>query len=96
MFKLDRKAPTGTVLLLGISYIGLSDTDPDVSRGITSPKVFTYAALKTGGLWYVTGSGRVPTAAGNVALERWLAAPNRTVEWVHLLTGAERIYVRSA
>jgi len=58
MFKLTRKFPNGTVLVLGIRYdrtpedAGLRD-----GRGMAPPKVFTYAALKTGGLWYLTGSG---------------------------------------
>lgn len=80
-----RKLPNGTVLLLGISHTS-PPLDPDASRGMTAPKVFTYALLKTGGLWYATGSGKVPTAAGWGAVERWLAKDGRVVEWAKIVT----------
>ena len=82
-FTLDNaKVPNGTVLLFGISYPGMGQTDLDTSRGRQTPKVFTYAMLKAGGLWYVTGTGRVPQAAGWGAVMNWLARDNRVVEWV--------------
>lgn len=74
--------PNGVVLLFGISYPGMGQTDLDTTRGRQTPKVFTYAMLKAGGLWYVTGTGRVPQAAGWGAVENWLARDNRKVEWV--------------
>jgi hypothetical protein len=92
-FKLDSKAvPNGTVLVFGISYAGMGQTDLDTSRGRQTPKVFTYAMLKAGGLWYVTGSGQVPTAAGWGAVERWLGKDNRVVEWVELMGAPTRIW----
>ena len=91
-FKLDsKKIPNGTILVIGISYPGLRE-DPDATRGLTAPKVFTYVALKMGGLWYFSGSGRVPQAAGWEAVERWLDKDNRTVEWVDAVTSRTRIW----
>ena len=52
--------PNGTILLFGISYEGMGQTDLDTTRGRRTPKVFTYAMLKAGGIWYVTGTGGVP------------------------------------
>lgn len=78
-FKLDsRKVPNGTVLVFGIRY-ERSEDDP----GRENPTVYTYAALKSGGLWYFTGSGRVPQAAGWGAVERWLERDGRVVEYVN-------------
>ena len=82
-FTLDNaKVPNGTVLLFGISYKGMGQTDLDTSRGRQTPRVFTYAMLKAGGLWYVTGTGKVPQAASWGAVTRWLERDNRVVEWV--------------
>lgn len=78
----NSEVPNGVVLLFGISYPGMDQTDLDTTRGRQTPKVFTYAMLKAGGLWYVTGTGRVPQAAGWGAVQRWLDADNRQVEWV--------------
>jgi hypothetical protein len=66
------QAPDGTVLLLGIQY-----------EGMASGKVFTYAALKAAGRWFFTGSGKVPSDAGWMAVDAWLARDGRVVEWVH-------------
>ena len=65
--------PDGTVLMMGIRY-------PNSSLE------YTYAMLRAKGLWYVTGSGRVPIAAGWPAVERWLAKDDRTVIWVRAAT----------
>jgi hypothetical protein len=65
------KLPNGTVLMFGIRYAGR-----------TTERVFTYVMFKAGGLWYVTGNGRVPTAAAWPAIERWLAKDGREVIWV--------------
>lgn len=86
--------PNGTVLLVGVSYEGAGQTDLDTSRGRTAPKVFTYAMLKAGGLWYVTGSGKVPVAAGWGAVERWLSRDGRVVEWVKTSQGWNHAYIR--
>lgn len=74
MFSAASRIPNGTVLLMGITYPG------------SAAKEFTYALLKAGGLWYVTGSGKVPTAAGWGAIERWLAKDNRQLNWVKAVT----------
>lgn len=76
-FKLDsRKVPDGTVLVFGIRY----EAQPDQRA---NPTVYTYAALKSGGFWYFTGSGKVPQAAGWGAVERWLERDGRVVEYVN-------------
>lgn len=80
-FTMNRQAPNGTVLLMGVRY-----------EGQTSDKVWTYAWLKAGGLWYGTGNGRVPTAAGWEAVNRWLERDNRKVEWVRVATGWADLY----
>lgn len=91
-FKLtSAKVPNGTVLQVGITYPGLTE-DADAARGRTMPKVWTYALLKAGGLWYVTGSGRVPQAAGWPAIERWLEKDNREVVWVKVASGWAPLY----
>jgi hypothetical protein len=90
MFKLTRKFPNGTVLVLGIRYDRQEDAQD--TRGMAPPKVFTYAALKTGGLWYLTGSGQVPTAAGWPAVERWLEKHGRVVEWVRVAGSWDAVY----
>jgi hypothetical protein len=94
VFKLDNtKVPNGTVILMGIRYEGSSDrTDLDTTRGRQAPKVFTYALLKAGGLWYATGGPKGPQAAGWGAVNRWLGKDNRVVEWVRVATGWADLY----
>lgn len=97
MFKIESSSlPNGTVLLLGISYPGLIEPSPDATRGRTRPKVFTYVALKAGNLWYFTGGGKAPQAAGWGAVERWLGRDNRVVEWASIVTETDRLYARDA
>lgn len=85
-FELDgRKVPSGTVLLFGIEYDRPGRT-PDETRGVTEPKVFTYAMLKAGPYWYVTGTGQTPQAAGWGAVQKWLGKDNRVVRWVKVVT----------
>lgn len=82
MFKLnDAQVSNGTVLLMGIRY-----------EGQTSEKVWTYALLKAGGSWYVTGNGKVPVAAGWGAINRWLERDGRIVLWVRVATGWADLY----
>ena len=82
MFKLnDPQVPDGTVLLMGIQY-----------EGQTSDKVWTYALLKAGGLWYITGNGKAPVAAGWGAVNRWLERDGRVVLWVRAATGWADLY----
>lgn len=89
-FTLDpRTMPNGVVLVLGIRYDRELEEN---SRGRANPLVYTYAALKTGGLWYFTGSGKVPTAAGWGAVERWLDKDGRKLEFVKILMEARLIW----
>ena len=82
MFKLnDSQVPDGTVLLMGIQY-----------EGQTSDKVWTYALLKAGGLWYITGNGKAPVAAGWGAVNRWLERDGRVVLSVRVATGWADLY----
>jgi hypothetical protein len=58
----------------------------------TSDKVWTYALLKAGGVWYVTGNGKAPVAAGWGAINRWLERDGRIVLWVKVGTGWTDLY----
>jgi hypothetical protein len=85
-FKLKSAAvPDGTILLFGIRH----EREPGADTG--SPKIYTYAMLKAGGLWYVTG-GNTPTAAGWGAIERWLDRDGRVVEWVQAVTQTAQLW----
>jgi hypothetical protein len=78
-FKLDsRTIPDGAVLLFGIRYVCRGQGE--------NPNIYTYAMLKAGGYWYVTGAGRTPQAAGWKAVERWLESDDREVVWVETVT----------
>lgn len=93
-FKLkSATVPNGTVLMFGIRYDRPAEDDLDATRGMAQPKVYTFAMLKAGGLWYVTGTGRVPQAAGWPAIERWLAKDGKVVEWVKVVTGWSDLYL---
>jgi hypothetical protein len=75
-FKMSADAPDGTILLFGVRYTGMQPS-----------KTFTYVLLKAGGFWYATGgTGRVPTCAGWIAVQRWLDADGREVMWVKAVT----------
>lgn len=74
------KVPDGAILLVGVRY------------GDNS-KVFSYAMLKAGGYWYVTGSG--PQAASWAAVQRWLGKDGRVVDSVEVVTGKQLIWSRS-
>jgi len=71
-----RKLPDGTVLQIGVEFTGAR---ADTVSGRTIPLTYTYILLKTAGLWYATGTGRVPQAAGWGAVERWLDRDDREV-----------------
>jgi hypothetical protein len=68
-----RSALDNTVLMFGITY-------PN------SSKTYSYVMVKAGGLWYVTGSGKVPVAAGWGAIEKWLEREDRQVQWIKAAT----------
>lgn len=74
-----RTMPDGSVLSLGVRY-----------EGQTSGKVWTYLALKTGGRWFLTGSG--PSDAGWGAVERWLERDGRVLVHVDRLTRDVRLW----
>jgi hypothetical protein len=85
-FKLDsRVVPEGTVLLFGIRYVG-PDQEGIARMPEEEAKVYTYAMIKAGGFWYVTGGGRTPQVAGWGAVERWLERDGREVAWVKAVT----------
>lgn len=92
-FTLDNaRIPSGTVLMMGVRFEDRDEPDPDATRGMRPPKVYTYALLKAGALWYVTGSGKVPQAAGWGAVERWLAKDGKVVEWVRVAAVWTSVY----
>jgi hypothetical protein len=95
-FKLTtEKVPNGTVLMMGVSFDRVPEEgDLERTRGMAPPKTYTYALLKAGGLWYVTGSGKVPQAAGWGAIERWLDRDGRVVEWVKVATEWANVWPR--
>jgi hypothetical protein len=88
-FKLDTRAvPDGTILLFGIRY----EPEPGEHRSALS-KTYTYVIMKSGGLWYVSGTnGRNPQAAGWGAVERWLERDGRVVEWVRHVTETRQLW----
>ncbi len=49
------------------------------------PKVWTFAAIKAGGYWYLTGTGRVPQAAGWGAVARSASGERRSEQFVRRL-----------
>lgn len=90
-FKLDnRKIPNGTVLVFGIRYDREDDERP------ANPTIYTYAMLKAGDAWYVTGSGKTPSAAGWGAVERWLARDGRVVVSVDVMGPPVRVWPKGA
>ena len=91
-FKLDSRAvPDGTVLLFGIRYVG-PDQEGIARMPEEEAKVYTYAMIKAGGFWYVTGGGRTPQVAGWGAIERWLARDGREVAWVRHVTETVQLW----
>jgi hypothetical protein len=59
-----RHLPNNTVLVLQIRFD-------------RNPRIYTYLALKVGGLWFFTGRG--PHEAGWGAVERWLIKDDKIV-----------------
>jgi hypothetical protein len=58
-----RRMPNGVILIFSIRYAG--ENPGGDRRGRANPTVYDYAMLKSGGLWYVTGSGQSPQAEGD-------------------------------
>ena len=85
-FKLDDKAVAdNTLLLFGIRY-----------AGSTSGKTYTFAALKAGGRWFLTGTGKTPQDASWAAVERWLNDRGRVVAWVKVAQHLEPLWTNEA
>jgi hypothetical protein len=74
-----RTMPDGVVLVLSVRY-----------ENQTTDKVWTYAALKTGGRWFLTGNA--PSDASWAAVERWLERDSRQLVRVEILTRALSIW----
>lgn len=85
-----RKIADGSILVWHLRYE--SQLEADDRRGRADPLTYTYAMLKAGGLWYVTGAGRVPQAAGWGAVEKWLERDGRIVVRVELVTAQTPIW----
>lgn len=60
-----RKMADGTVLIMQVGYENTN-------------RVYSYAMLKAGGYWYVTGSGKAPRLPGGVRCDTGSA---RTGAW---------------
>lgn len=56
------------------------------------PKLWSYTALKAGGLWYLSGGGKTPQMAQWSAVKRWLSQSGREVVRVELVTRTETIW----
>lgn len=74
-----RGIPNGAILVLSVRYQN-------------NPKVYTYAALKGGGLWFLSGTGQVPQAAGWGAVERWLARDGRELVSIDAVSDRTQIW----
>jgi hypothetical protein len=91
-FETMRRAANGTMLLVGISYHRQPEDASDANRGMTEPKILTYGMFKARGLWYVTGTGQTPQAAGVTAVKKWLAKNGRYVEWVRISVSTAAVW----
>jgi hypothetical protein len=76
----------GTVWLMGVQYRS-PDMEPEARE-----KVFEYAWIKANGLWFGSGSGKVPQAAGWGAVQRWLGERNRRLVWLRLMVQDVVVY----
>ena len=72
----SRQVPDGTILLFGIRYTG-TDSEGYAWTRKQESKVYTYAMLKAGGFWYVTGGGKTPQVAGWGAIGWWVERDGR-------------------
>jgi hypothetical protein len=80
------EVPDGAILVLHIRYANQEQRNPQAAP------VYTYAALKAGGLWYLTGTGRVPQAAGWGAVEKWLERDGRELVRAELVTSQRAVW----
>jgi hypothetical protein len=79
-----RTMPDGVILALAVRYRPQEGDQPN-------PKVYTHAAVKSDGFWYLSGS-RAPQIAGWGAVERWLERDNRELVRVEILTQPRSIW----
>jgi len=78
-----RTMPDGVILILNVRY-----SSPD---GPVNGTIYSHAALKSGGFWYLTGS-RAPQVAGWGAVERWLERDGRDLHSVKIMIGTKTIW----
>jgi hypothetical protein len=83
-----RTMPDGVVLVLNVRY-----APQDGQRA--NPTIYSHAAIKMSGRWYLTGS-RAPQDAGWGAVEAWLGRDNRELVRVEIATGARTIWPEPA
>lgn len=78
-----RAMPDGALLVLNVRF-----RPKDGERA--NPRVYSHAALRAGGYWYLTGSAL--QGAGWGAIESWFRRNNRELVSVELATGARTIW----
>jgi hypothetical protein len=81
-----RSTPDGVILILHVQYENQTQRNPQAAQ------TYTYVLTKAGGLWYTTGAGRVPQAAGWGAVEKWLERDGRQVIKIERVTCKEQVY----
>jgi hypothetical protein len=79
-----RTMPDGVILALSVRY---APEEGDRAN----PTIYTHAAIKSAGFWYLTGS-RAPQAAGWGAVERWLERDRRELVRVEIATGSRSLW----
>jgi hypothetical protein len=79
-----RTMPDGVILALHVRY-GAEEGDRP------NPTIYTHAAVKSAGFWYLSGS-RAPQIAGWGAVERWLEKDRRELVRVEILTRRRTIW----
>jgi hypothetical protein len=79
-----RTMPDGVILVLSVRYLPGEGETPN-------PRIYSHAALKSGGYWYVTGASG-PHMASWSAIERWLGRDNRELVRIEMATGARTIW----
>lgn len=79
-----RTMPNGVVLVLNVRFTPQEDQRDN-------PTIYSHAAIKMSGRWYLTGS-RAPQDAGWGAVEAWLGRDNRELVSVEIATGARTIW----
>jgi hypothetical protein len=79
-----RSMADGVILALHVRYRAEEGNQPN-------PTIYTHAAVKSAGFWYLSGS-RAPQIAGWGAVERWLEKDRRELVRVEMLTRASTIY----